>query len=118
MSTDGELIFYVIRLTRRNTRTDKSQFMCSVYFQICSVSSDFFFVKYVWPCHLSGKEGEVVVDLSHRRPEFEPRVVHVGFMMNKVVPAHLSLRNTSGFHCQNHFNYAAYTHFIYLPSTL
>ena len=35
--------------------------------------------------------GGGVVNLSHRRPEFESRVVHVGFVVNKVVPAHLSL---------------------------
>ena len=34
----------------------------------------------------------MVIKLLHPRPEFEPRMVYVGFMVNKVVPAHLSLR--------------------------
>jgi hypothetical protein len=60
------------------------------YSQICSPYRDSF-IMYVWPWPLSGGWG-VVVNFSHRRPEFEPRVVHVGFMVRRVVPAHLSLR--------------------------
>lgn len=81
--------FNDIHLTRRNTRTTKSQVMGCEYSQISSLSRDYF-ITYVWPCPLSG--AGVVVNLSHRRPEFEPRVVHVEFMVNKVVPEQISLR--------------------------
>lgn len=60
--------------------------------QISSLSRDSF-ITYVWPCPISGRGGGgLVFNLAHRRPDFESRVVHVGFMVNKVVPARLSVR--------------------------
>jgi hypothetical protein len=82
--------FNDIRLTRRTTRTTKSQIMGCEFSHLFSVPWFFYNVRLAVP-FIRG-EGGGVVKLSHRRPEFEARVVHVGFMVNKVVPAHLSLR--------------------------
>jgi hypothetical protein len=71
-------------------------------------NSVYVLIQHCWPCHSSGG---LVAGLPRRRPAFEPRSGHVGFVVDKVALGQVSSEYFS-FPCQFSFHRLLHIHHL------